>query len=427
MTPPTSEPVPPAAASRFVERSPVHYGWVVLAAGTVGMAMTIPGQTVGVSVFLDRIIDDLELSRSAVSAAYTVGTLLGSLTLPFVGRAVDRHGPRRAVIVIALLFAFACGTVGLAQGLVTLLLGFTLIRGLGQGALSLVSMHAVNIWFVRRRGVAMGLAGVGFAIATAAAPFGIEALIASFDWRWAYGVLGLAVAVVMVPVGGGLFRHRPEHYGVLPDGYRPPALRRRQRPERHFTLQEARRTVTFWLYVTGGFLTSGLGTGLVFHHFSIMNQNGLGRPEAATMFVSYGLVTAGAALAAGYLVDRMPPRFLLGVAQGLMAAAMLMATRVTSVGAIIAYGVALGCMQGMSQALQSTVYAYYFGRVHLGAIKGLSATITIAGAAVGPLLLSVGFDVAGSYAPVLALAAVLPVALAVTAPFLPLVRDDRIL
>lgn len=422
-----SDTTAPELASRAIDASPVHYGWVVLVAGTLGMAMTIPGQTVGVSVFLDPIIADLGLSRSAASTAYTVATLAGSFGLPFFGRFVDRRGPRMAVVFIAAAFALACVVMGLAQGLVTLLLGFTLIRGLGQGALGLVSLHAINIWFVRRRGMAVGLAGLGFAAATATVPLAIEASIGGVGWRWTYVLAGAVVAAVMLPAGGGLFRHRPERYGLAPDGNRPPPPRRNQGPEVHYELASARRTVTFWLYVAGGFLTAALGTGLVFHHFSIMATGGLDRGEAASMFVAYGFVLASASLLTGYLVDRVPPRFLLSASLFLMAGAMVAAPRIGTAAAVVGYGMALGAMQGMSQAIQSTVYAHYFGRIHLGSIKGLATTVTIAGTAAGPLLLALGYDASGSYAPVLTLSAALPALLATVSPFLPLTRGGRVL
>ena len=56
----------PLRASRVVTRTPFYYGWVVLLAATFGMLMTPPGQTLGVSIFLDRIIADLGLSRATV-------------------------------------------------------------------------------------------------------------------------------------------------------------------------------------------------------------------------------------------------------------------------------------------------------------------------------------------------------------------------
>ncbi|MBE9107916.1 hypothetical protein IQ273_00570 [Nodosilinea sp. LEGE 07298] len=103
----------PIQHSRLIAASPIYYGWVVLAAGTLGQLMTTPGQTIGVSVFLDPIMADLGLSRSLVSLLYLLGTLSGSLILPFVGRFIDQQGPRVAVGAIAALFALAC--LGMSQ------------------------------------------------------------------------------------------------------------------------------------------------------------------------------------------------------------------------------------------------------------------------------------------------------------------------
>src|SRR5258708_28071660 len=75
---------------------PFHYGWVILASGALGSFMTTPGQTYGVSPFFDPVAHDLGLSRAAVATAYTLGTLAGVLPAPFVGRWIDRRGPRVA-------------------------------------------------------------------------------------------------------------------------------------------------------------------------------------------------------------------------------------------------------------------------------------------------------------------------------------------
>lgn len=417
---------PPPLRSRLIDRLPIHYSWVVLAAGTIGAWMTIPGQTPGVSVFLDFIIEDLGLSRSTVAATYTAGTLVGSFSLPFIGRGIDRFGPRRAVVLIGAAFALACVFMGFVGSLVALFVGFALIRGLGQGALSLVSLHSINLWFVRRRGLAVGLFGLGMALGTAAMPLVINALIGSFGWRSAYALLGVAVAVVVIPVGGGLFRFAPERYGQEPDGKKFQHLGSAAATERNSTLAEARRTVTFWLFAAGAFLTATLGTGLVFHHFSVMEQNGIGRAVAATVFVFLGITQAAVNLVTGWLLDRVPPRFLLAVAQAAMATAMVLATHVTGGSSVVVYGIVFGVMQGMSGAITATVYPHYFGRSHQGAIKGMVSTMTVAGSALGPLLLAVGFDVSGSYRPVLLAAALAPATIALVAPWLRLVTPTGV-
>ncbi|HZJ09976.1 MAG TPA: MFS transporter [Trueperaceae bacterium] len=407
--------------SRVVSSARGYYGWTLLAAATLGMFMTAPGQTLGVSVFLDRIIEDLGLTRSTVSLLYTIGTLTGALTLPFVGRFIDRHGPRVGVVVIASLFALACVFMGLVQGLLMLLVGFVLIRALGQGSLSLVSLHAVNIWFVRRRGLAVGLLGLGMAAATAVFPLLIEVLIGAFEWRGAYMVLGLLVAVVMIPVGALFYRVQPERYGLRPDGLPVTADAPR---EQNYSVAQARRTRTFWLFTVGDFLVAMLGTALIFHHYSIMASTGLDRVEAATVFVPIAAATAGANLLGGALMDRVQPRFLLSGGQLLLALTLALAALATGSRSVFIYGAVLGATQGFSGAVKASVHAYYFGRKYIGAIKGLVSTISVAGTSVGPLVVALGFDAVGSYTPVLLVCAAFPLIVALLAPWLKPWRAD---
>jgi MFS transporter, OFA family, oxalate/formate antiporter len=406
-----------------VQGSPVYYGWVILAAGTFGMIMTTPGQTLGVSVFLDKIIEDLGASRSQVSLMYTLATLGGAAFLPAVGRFIDARGPRLAVVAISLLFALACVWMGFVTGIVTLAIGFLLIRALGQGALSLASIHIINIWFVRKRGLAVGLAGVGTAAATAFFPLLIEGLIDAYDWRVAYILLGALIAVTILPLGALLFRGHPEQFGLLPDGSASKSSSD-EKPEARHTASEARRTLTFWLFASGDFWVSGLGTGLVFHHYSIMAEGGLSRLEAAAVFVPLAFVTAAANLLTGFLMDRTNPRVLLSLSLAFLAAGLLMAPRVTGPELIFVYGLILGASTGMRSAISASAYAHYFGRAHIGSIKGFASTITVGGSAVGPLLFALGLDGFGSYGPILAIAAVPPLVQAAITPFLRLTKPD---
>ena len=138
-----------AEESRLVAQSPVFYGWIVLAVGTLGVIMTSPGQTYAVSIFIEHFIEDLNISRSVVSTLYAAGTLTGSLALPFIGREIDRRGTRVMVVVVAALFGLACIYMGAVRGALMLGLGFIAIRMLGQGSLTLVSQNAINQWWVR--------------------------------------------------------------------------------------------------------------------------------------------------------------------------------------------------------------------------------------------------------------------------------------
>ena len=409
-------PTPPLT-SRLIERSPVFYGWVVLLVGTLGMIMTTPGQTLGVAVFLDPILDDLGAERATVSLLYTLGTLAGALALPFVGRGLDRYGPRVMVALVSGALALACLWMASVGGLVSLAIGFVLIRGLGQGALGLVSMHAIVIWFVRRRGLAIGLAGVGMASATAFFPLLIETLVSAWGWRWAYAALGALVALTILPLGSVFFRRDPERYGVAPDARRPLPPPPVGREEATFSAAQARRTLAFWYLALSVATISALSTGLVFHHFDLMAARGMDRLAAAGVFVPLAFVSAATNLGAGMLLDRVAPRFVVSAMLAGMTLSLVGATQVAG-GSLWLYGALLGITQGTMGAVSGTAYASYFGRRAIGGIKGTAQTLSVGGAAIGPLLFAWGQAVTGSYVGVVLAVAAWPAALAIGALFL---------
>ena len=80
----------PTSKDRFVTGFPFFYGWIIMAAGALGMIMTSPGQTSTESIFIEYIIKDLSISRSLVSTLYSFGTLVGGFSLPLWGKQIDK-------------------------------------------------------------------------------------------------------------------------------------------------------------------------------------------------------------------------------------------------------------------------------------------------------------------------------------------------
>lgn len=387
------------------------------------MAATLPGQTAGVSLFIDAFIDDLGLSRSLVSWFYTAATVLGSFALPLVGRLLDTYGPRRMAAAIVALFAASCVGMSHVQGWIGVFIGFLCLRGFGQGALGLVNNHAVNLWFERRRGLAVGVLGLGMAGATALFPPLIERGLQAYGWQTTYLIMGTLLAGLMLPLGALLYRDAPERYGLSvedsePAGPREATLEDASSKEpavRGIRPDVAYRTWTFWLFTAAGICTAGLGTGLLFHHFSILEEVGVARSLAAQFFVPLGVVTAVFNVGTGWLVDRTPPRLLLAVQLGLFGAMMGVLPAVDTTVEVWTYGGVFGVSQGMQQAVLGSAYAYYFGRAHHGAIRSLANTVFIGGTAIGPAVLALGPDLMGGFAPILWLCTPIPLILAVAA------------
>ncbi len=390
-----------------MSKAPINYGWLILAVGTLGRFMSVPGQTVGVSGFLDSLIQDLQLDRSVVSFMFSAGTLLASLSLTFIGRFVDRWGPRLSIVLISVGLALACLWMGFVQGAVMLLIGFLLLRGLGQGAMTLVSVQAINLWFVRRRGMAIGIAGMGFALGGAVFPIVIERLIALLGWRQTYWCLAAIVAMTILPIGALVFRGRPEEYGMQPDGA-PAAKQQIPLSEVNYTLAEARKTVSFWLFALGDFFVVGLGTGLIFHFYDIVSLGGLDRETASFMFLVLGPTIAASNFITGFVLDRIAPKILVSFMLFLLCVTLVLSVYVSSFFTLVIFSLFLGISGGMRGVLDGAIYAHYFGRLHSGSIKGFAAMISIAGTSVGPIILAVGHDLLGNYSAVTLLSAIPP-------------------
>jgi MFS transporter, OFA family, oxalate/formate antiporter len=408
---------------RWVTHSPVYYGWIILIAGTIGMIMTSPGQTYAISLFIDPLMRELDISRSYISVLYAAGTLIGSLALPFFGRQIDRRGPRIMVVVIALLFGVACLYMAVVRNALMLAIGFVAIRMFGQGGLGLVSQNIINQWWVRNRGAMMGLSGLFMAmLGLAAFPNLIHSLLAAYGWRMTYVILGIMVLGTMLPVGYFFFRAQPELYGLQPDGKsgagETTVRLAAGRVEEHWTPHEVFRTPVFWTSTLSLATLGMLSTGLFFHMVSIFEDNRLEPGIAAAVFVPIAVTTALINFGSGLLVDRMPVRVLLTTALVLQSVSLLMAQSLTSINLAIFYGVLLGASGGLQRTVSSVLTADYFGRRHLGAIAGVTTTIMIAGSALGPLPFAMARDAWGSYEPVLVASAIPPLVLGVISLFL---------
>ena len=371
--------------------------------------MTLPGQTAGVSVFFDPITTDLHISRTSASVAYAVGTLAGILPAPMIGRWIDRRGPRLTATIIACGLALACVCMAFVESVLTLLIGFALLRGMAIGGLSLVCQQVVNLWFVHRRGIAAAAASLGLAAGSMVFPQLIDALISLYGWRGAYIALALLVALTILPVAAALFRDRPEKFGLTTDaGLRPVATETREEPS--FTRKQALRTGVFWLLCAVGFLTNAVGTALLLNHFSIMHTAGIGRSDALNVLAVYAGVQVAVTLGTGALLDRHEPRRLVPLAMFLLAATTALPALGSGTAVTWLYALCLGGAYGSQQAIGAAGYAQYFGRDHLGAIRGTSFVFAIGGAAFGPLPFAASIDWTGTYFVALASSCVLCIA-----------------
>ncbi|GAB5490500.1 MAG: MFS transporter [Phototrophicaceae bacterium] len=403
-------PTPSPEPRGIVGASPVYYGWVVLIVVIFGIIATSPGQSFTVSLFFDTFIEEFDLSRTVVSALFSAGTFLGSLSLTFVGRMIDKHGNRKMAVVIAGLFATVLILFSFVNGPITLFFGFLGIRMLGQGALGLVNTTVIVEWFKRLRGQVMSIIFVSFALFQAVyVPF-MQRQLEVTDWRTMWVYLGLAVATVTIPLAWIFMRNTPEEHGLLPDG---DDVRKKKKNEEldaledNWTLAEVLKNVTFWIFISGRVISPAWGTGLILHQVSVFAELGHSEEVTAQTYAIITIMTALFSLIFGVLVDRLRPGIIMVLQLGALVASMILATQMTSQILLWFYAISFGMMMGGGGVFDGAVWVNLFGRKHQGSIRGFISTALVTGTSIGPILFGLSFDILGSYNPVLWLGVVL--------------------
>ncbi|WP_121188644.1 MFS transporter [Nocardiopsis sp. Huas11] len=360
------------------------------------MALSGPGQTAGISVFVDHMITDLDVGRSAVSLAYMVGTLGGALALPWIGRAVDRFGVRRVLAFVAA--GFGAFLVGLAcvQEVVGLTVGFVGARALGQGGMTLIATTAVAISVTRNRGALLGITSSVGAAGISLFPLLAERLIALVGWRYTFAAEAALVWIVVVPIVvwglRGVVRVETAGEGSGADGSTPP-------PAPQWPLRAIARTSVFWAMAAAVACSGLVSTAVFFHQISVLGEQGLTATQAAANFLPQTVAGLGAALLFGAAADRYSPKLLLSAAMAMHALALVLLPLVGPGPSALAYGIALGSAASGARAVESAALPYYFGTANLGSLRGLTQSIVVASTAVGPILLSLAYQWAGSYRP----------------------------
>ncbi|MCA9298793.1 MAG: MFS transporter [Phycisphaerales bacterium] len=375
-----------------------YYGWVMAGVCTVALIATSPGQTVVVSQFNLALRESLDLSSTELSAAYMIGTLVAAVPLVLIGRLSDRYGPRLMLGLVGLCFGCACMLAGLAQGVVSLTVVFFLLRFLGQGSLSLISGHALALWFHRR----LATVNAGKIIVTQVANLVIPAaallLIHEGGWRYAYVILGLGVLVATLPLAAFVARDHPDEVGQHLDGDTPDP----QRPAEAdvaFTLHETVRTFAYWTLVAVMVLPATIGTAYMFHAQAILEVNGLDPNQSVNMARAWSTTMMVMLLPAGVLADRCHPRVLCLTSVVLLTVSCVLMMMVTTVWAAMVAMTCFGVAQTAAVAVGVPTVARYFGRAHHGAIRGSMTRITVAGTGLGPLLLGASLDLFGTFTP----------------------------
>lgn len=376
--------------------------WIalVVVAGLLS-ALTAPGQTAGLSVFTDPIIDGLGIPRAELSIAYLIGTLLGAAAQPLIGRLLDRVRAITALISIVVSFSAILLAVSFVANWLDIAVAYTGLRMAGQGALSLATTTVLARAVSHRRGLALGIASAIGTAGISLAPVGLEALISSVGieaaWRWE----ALIVLVLGVPCAWVLGR-RPTSASTWEEPSAPQGD--------GLTQREALRTGMFWVLAAATSTSGLITTALAFHQIAILGERGLTPVAAAANFIPQTITGLVATLAVGALIDRTNPRWWIVGSMTSLVLALGLLTVIGPGATALVFGLVLGAAGGLLRGMEAATAVRYFGVRHIGSIRGVLVSINLASTAVGPIAFAVLRDATGSFQAPAVMLAVIPVA-----------------
>jgi MFS family permease len=386
---------------------PFFYGWSVVAVAFVTMGIGVNART-AFSLLFPPILDEFGWPRGLTAGAFSFGFLVSALLGPFLGRLMDRKGPRAVMLLGVVMVGAGLGFAPRVSAPWHLYLTLGVLVAGGTVCLGYTG-HALFLpnWFVRRRGLAIGIAFSGAGVGAITILPWLQQLIDGAGWRTAC----LAMTALVATLGplNLLTRRRPEDLGLLPDGDRAATARGAPLPSNvvdhawvsvDWTLAQAMRTARFW-WVALGF-AGGLFAwyAVQVHQTKYLMEIGFAPAVAAGALGLVGFTGIVGQVGLGHLSDRVGREWVWTLAcvgfAGTYALLLLMREHPTL--ALLYLMIAAQGMLGYGLAsVFGAIPAELFQGRHYGTIFGTLSLASIIGGAVGPWVAGALHDHTGSY------------------------------
>jgi MFS family permease len=397
--------------SPFYARLPFFYGWVVVAISFITLGIGTNTRTT-FSLLFPPILAEFGWDRGQTAGAFSVGFVTATLYSPFLGMLMDRFGPR-------LVIPFSAIMMSIGMALATQIsqpwhLHLTLGVLVGGGTLALSYMgHSLFLpqWFVRRRGLAIGIAYAGVGVGSIILFPWVQSLISHSGWRSACWAMSIVLLVGVLPLNFFFQRRRPEEIGLAPDGVstsnmaaharaNTDAIVDHQWAATDWTLPTAMRTSRFWWIAGSSFTSLYAWYAVQVHQTKYLNDIGFPSDVAAYALGMVGLTGSVSQVTLGHISDRIGREwgwtisisgfalcYLLLLLMQHHPTSLLLYLMVASQG-LLGYGMA---------AVFGSVPIELFQGKHFATIASVLSVSASFGAAIGPWVTGILYDRMGNY------------------------------
>lgn len=401
----SAEKAPPSWPARL----PFYYGWVIIAVAFVTMAVSVTVRT-AFSLLMPPLIQEFGWQRGLAAGAFSFGFLVSGLLSPFVGRFMDRRGPRPIILTGVVLMVAGLALAPLTHEPWHLYSTLGMLVGVGTNFMSFtVQSQYLPNWFVRRRGLAISIAFAGVGVGAIVLLPWLQTVIAQDGWRQACWVLAV-IAVALVAPLNLLVRRGPQELGLEPDGApadgagsaesHPSNVVDPTWAATEWTLGRAMRTARFWWIVIG--YTSALFAwyAVQVHQTKFLVEVGFTPTDAAWALGLVSVVGIPGQIILGGMSDRVGREWIwsagcLGFA--LCYTTLLAIEHAPSHALLYAMVIAQGFLGYALTSVMGPIVVEIFQGPHYATIFGMITVAMVGGGAAGPWVTGLLHDAQGSY------------------------------
>ena len=386
-----------------------YYGWVIVTVVFLAEFIAAAGGSMTIPLFFEPMSHSLGWSLTILTGALFAQTLAYMFVSPFLGFFVDKYGARPVMTIGSLVAGIGLLLIMGVQEIWQFWMLYAVVGALGLHEMGQFTGPVVIAkWFIRKRGRAMAIGTFGTVMGGMVMAPVIGILINSFGWRQTWGIMGIMVLVVMVPICLFFMRREPEDMGLLPDGDSPtiatteeskivPQPRQAWDYDPEWTLREALRTPTLWILIVSlnliGFLAGVITVHTVPYFTLVENMSAIGAGYVLTARLFSASISR---ILWGILVEKISVRWCLAMSflgRSLGPISLVLIPYPYNIGALMlssSVGGALGILQPM-------VFANYYGRRFTGTIQGTMRPLLTVSPLIGPLLVAMLYDSTGSF------------------------------
>jgi MFS family permease len=368
---------------------------------------TMATGTLNYGLFVLPMQSELGISRASFGWMQTTRRLSAGVLSFAVGSLIDRYGARVYICMAAVFIGGCLLLLSVSNHTWHFIALFGIIGMSGVAAPNgIVTSVPVAKWFSRRRGRALALSSAGLGIGGIAFLPVTQWLIEDYGWRTTWQVLAVVFVLVSVPSAALFLRRAPEDMGLRMDGDPPedpashpatPGRIARSAAEPVWNVRQAIRTGAMRKLIAV-FAVSGIAQGgASFHRIPYFIERGFDPQVVSWSFSADAGGAAAMALVSGWMADRFPIRYVAAASFSGFIVAILLMIYVSSAPMMFLSTLVFGCSVGGGMIVHSYIFAAYFGREFLGAIRGIVMPINLLSAGLGAPMVGYLHDYTGSY------------------------------